>query len=253
MLSLSSPSIEPLIRSLDRNAQFSLGDLIATVGLDKKSLVEKQPQADIAEEGRRPMLVRGIVSGWVCRYKDLPDGRRQILGFLLPGDFIGLNAQSLQRLDHSICALTPVRLVELFPHQLRAIAEAQPQLKKALELHSQTQSAILREWLLNIGQRSALERLAHLLLELYTRSEAIGLTSRGGMEFPITQCHLAEATGLTPVHVNRTVQELRRMELITWENGRLEIRELDQLRQLAMFDDGYLRLEEVRQGMLFSH
>lgn len=246
MLSLSCSSLQPLIKSLDRSVELSIGDQIALVGVAERSLTERQPHVDIAMEGERPGLVRALISGWAYRYKDLPDGRRQILGFLLPGDFFGLNADLQQKMDHSVCALTPVRMIEIFPQQLRSIAEDHPRLRKALNSQRMANSAILREWLLNIGQRSAIERLAHLLLELYYRSEAMGLTSCHGLDFPVTQCHLAEATGLTPVHVNRTIQELRRKGLISCGNGRLEIREFGLLKEIAMFDDSYLRMDEIQ-------
>jgi CRP-like cAMP-binding protein len=246
MLSLSCAALQPLIRNLDRYVALTPDDRAAIAALGDRSQVEKPAHTDIAREGERARVAHAVISGWACCYKDLPDGRRQILGFLLPGDVFDLNLDSLREQDCSVSALTRVRLAELLPSQVRALPDDHPRVWKALLLQQQANAAILREWLLNTGQRTAIERLAHLLIELFLRNRAIGLASHEGLKFPITQSHLAEATGLTPVHVNRTVQALRRQDLIEYANGHLKILDLARLSDIALFDAKYLCVEEYQ-------
>jgi len=246
MLSLSCTSLQPLVRNLARYAVLTPDDRIAITALGDRSMVEKPAHADIAREGERPRLAHALISGWACCYKDLPDGRRQILALLLPGDFLDIDLDSVREQDCSVGALTRVRLAEILPSQVHALEDEHPRVWKALLLQQRAKGAILREWLLNTGQRTATERLAHLLIELFLRNRAIGLASREGLDFPITQGHLAEATGLTPVHVNRTMQALRRQDLIEYANGRLEILDLARLSDIALFDAKYLCVEEYQ-------
>lgn len=199
-----------------------------------------EPRTDLAREGDNPTVIRLLVSGWACRYKDLPDGRRQILGFFLPGDFCDLNIYILSQLDHSIGALTQVRYFEIPPVKFQEVIDLRPQLLRALLWHELASSGIQREWLLSIGQRSPLERLAHLFVELYERLKSVGLTNGHSFDFPVTQHHLAEANGLSLVHVNRTLQEMRRAGLIELADRQLRIIDLDLLKKTAMFNSNYL-------------
>jgi CRP-like cAMP-binding protein len=203
----------------------------------------KPARADIACEGENPTVIRLLVSGWACRYKDLPDGRRQIVGFFLPGDFCDLNVYILSELDHSIGALTAVRYYEIQPEQFQQVVDERPRLLRALLWHEMVASGIQRQWLLSIGQRSPVERLAHLFVELFYRLRAVGLTQGHGFEFPITQHNLAEANGLSLVHVNRTLQEMRREGLIELADRQLRILDLDRLKQTAMFNRNYLHFD----------
>lgn len=243
VVSLVNPVVEQLILNLERYTQLSLGDRAALGELGNRPIVERAPQADVAREGENPRVARLLVSGWACRYKDLPDGRRQIVGFFLPGDFCDLNVYILQELDHSVGALTQVRFLEIRPAELDALTQERPRIAQALLWQELVSSAIQREWLLNIGQRSAIERLAHLLVELYVRHQAIGLADDRSIAFPITQSHLAEATGLSPVHVNRTMQELRRKGLIELTSKQLKMLDIRALKDIAMFNKNYLHFE----------
>lgn len=205
--------------------------------------VKARARSDMAREGDDPAVVRLMMSGWACRYKDLPDGRRQIVGFFIPGDFCDLNVYILQAMDHSIGALTEVEYLAIPPDQLHTLTEARPRVGQALLWHELVNSSIQREWLLNIGQRSALERMAHLLVELFVRLRAIGQTKDNSCEFPLTQVDLADATGISSVHVNRTLQELRREGLIELRSKRLTILDFEGLKRLAMFNPNYLHLD----------
>jgi CRP-like cAMP-binding protein len=197
---------------------------------------------DLIAEGDRPHWVYLVVDGWCARYKSLPDGRRQIVSLLLPGDFCGIAAHMLKRMDHSIVAITRLKLATIAPEEMRALKDDRPRIAQALSWADLVSAAIQREWALNLGLRNAYERLSHLLVELYLRLQAIGLAVDGRCDFPLTQNDLADATGLTAVHVNRTLQELRGEGLIELERRQLRILDLDRLMSVSMFNPNYLHL-----------
>jgi len=240
MTELLSAGIEPLFRMLSRFMALNAEDRAALSMLETGPPCVKEARSDIAREGENPTVIRLLVSGWACRYKDLPDGRRQIVGFFLPGDFCDLNVYILSELDHSIGTLTPVRYFEIQPEQFQEVVDARPHLIRALLWHEMVQAGIQREWLLSIGQRTPVERLAHLFVELYYRLKAVGLANGHGFEFPITQHNLAEANGLSLVHVNRTLQKMRRLGLIELADRQLKFLDFDALKTTAMFNSNYL-------------
>ncbi len=228
---------------LQNYARLSSEDRAALDMAGRASIQEAAPRRDIVREGDDPKAVRLILNGWACRYKGLPDGRRQIVGFFIPGDFCDFNVYILKEMDHTIGAITRVQYAAISPEDMNRLTETRPRIAQAFWWQELVNAAIQREWLLNIGQRSAYERIAHLLVELYLRLRAVGLAENGSCEFPITQNDLAEATGLTPVHVNRTLQELRRDGLIELAHRRLTIPKLDKLMGVAMFNPNYLHLD----------
>jgi CRP-like cAMP-binding protein len=200
------------------------------------------PRHDLIREGEKPRFVHLMVDGWACRYKALPDGRRQIVAFFVPGDFCDLNVYVLKEMDHGIRAITRLSVADISREEMDSVTAAHPRITQALWWESLVQVAIQREWTLNVGQRSAYERIAHLLVELYLRLKAVGLARDGSCDFPLTQNDLADATGLTPVHVNRTLQDLRRDDLILLEHKRLTIPDVRRLMQVATFNPNYLHL-----------
>ena len=195
---------------------------------------------DIIAEGDPPGSVKVVLDGWVARYKQLRDGRRQILAFLLPGDLGDANVFVLDRMDHSLGTLTPVRYAEIAQAEFEALAADSPRIAKALWWNELVTSSIQREWTTNIGQRNAYERLAHLLCEVFARMQNRGLTSGNRCDFPLTQTDLADATGLTSVHVNRTLQHLRADGLVELRGRRLDILDRKRLEAAAMFNAAYL-------------
>jgi CRP-like cAMP-binding protein len=235
--------VRPLVHNLQRYVRLSEDDKRAISQLHEAPMHKTKAREDIAREGQNPSVVRLMVSGWACRYKDLPDGRRQIVGLFIPGDFCDLNVYILKRMDHSIGAITPVNYVGIPPSQLDNLIHAHPRVGQALLWHELVQDSITREWLLNLGQRSAFERIAHLFMEMFMRMRAIEHTEGRTCPFPLTQSDLAEATGLTPVHINRTLQEMRREGLIELSSKRLCILDWDRLKEIAMFNPDYLHLD----------
>ena len=205
-----------------------------------------EPRRDLISEGDNPRFVHLVLDGWACRYKALPDGKRQIVSLFVPGDFCDLNVYILKAMDHSIGAITRLKVAMIAPEDMNALTEGRPRITQALWWHELVTSAIQREWTLNIGQRGAYERLGHLLVELYLRLQSIGRAQDGRCDFPLTQTDLADSTGLTAVHVNRTLQELRRNGLIELERKQLHILDLERLMDVSMFNPNYLHLE--REG-----
>ncbi|UVI39160.1 Crp/Fnr family transcriptional regulator [Qipengyuania spongiae] len=235
-----------LIAKLSQFARLSSEDRDAIVGLETVHCKTARAHTPLISEGDKPIHVRLVLSGWACRHKDLANGRRQIVAFFLPGDFCDLNVYLLRSMDHTISAVTDVKYLQLSAGMLGKLTEERPRVAQALMWSELVSASIQREWLVSLGQRTAMERVGHLIVELYTRLKSVGLAADCRMAFPVTQSELAEVTGVTPVHLNRTLQELRRQKLIELESRQLTILDLDRLRDLAMFELGYLHLD--REG-----
>ncbi|HET7817150.1 MAG TPA: Crp/Fnr family transcriptional regulator [Sphingomicrobium sp.] len=184
-----------------------------------------------------------LLDGWIARTRDLADGRRQITELHVGGDFSDLHGFTLKRLDHNLVTLARSRIA-VFPHEnLRSMLEQFPHLARVYWLMTNIDAAIHREWSVSLGRRTALARMAHLFCELLVRLEVPGLADGTSYDFPLTQQELSECLGLTAVHVNRTLQELRRRGLITLEDRRLIILDRAALGKVAEFDPLYLYLE----------
>ena len=184
-----------------------------------------------------------LLEGLMCRYKDLRNGERQISELNVAGDWTDLHSFTLKYLDHNVMTLTPCR-VALIPHErLRAITEQHPHLTRVYWFATNLDAAIHREWELSLGRRSALSRLAHLFCELHVRLGLVGLADDTGYDLQLTQTDLAECLGLTAVHVNRTLKELRKQDLVEFRGGRVALTNLAGLRRVAEFDPNYLYLD----------
>lgn len=181
-----------------------------------------------------------LLEGFIERYKDTPEGRRQILAIHVPGDFVDLHSYPLKRLEHSVAALTPVK-VALFPHAaIRGLTEQSATLTELLWRSTLIDAAINREWIVSIGARSAAVRLAHLFCEMFVRLERIGLTNGQSFKLPLTQVDLADATGLTAVHANRMLRQLREEGMVEFRQGIATILDWPKLQNFGDFDKGYL-------------
>jgi CRP-like cAMP-binding protein len=198
---------------------------------------------DVAREGERAEHLYLIVKGWAFRYKRL-DGRRQILAFLIPGDICDLCVPGARTMDHSLAALTRGMVRDIPVRSLDEITNRHPAIAQALRWDALVTAAIQREWTVNLGQRTAYEHLAHLFCELFLRLRAVGLARGNSCPFPLVQSNLAEATGLSAVHVNRTLQQLRGSGLIELRGRTLTIPDLGRLQSAALFNSNYLHLDE---------
>ncbi len=203
-----------------------------------------EPGADLVREGDRPDRSMLVAQGFTTRYRLLADGARQITAIHVPGDFVDLHSFLLKTMDHSVGALSTCRVVT-FPHaNLRAITERHPHLARLLWLMTLLDSAIHREWIVAMGRRSALEQMAHLLCEIFTRLAVIGHGARDReLILPINQTELGDTLGLSTVHVNRTLQQLRAEHLIIWQGHSVRILDWQRLASIAEFDETYLHLD----------
>lgn len=198
---------------------------------------------DIISHGHNPAYVNVMLDGFAARYKMLPDGRRQIVAFLLPGDICDLHVFLLHQMDHSIGTLTESRVARVPRATILDILDRRPVLARALWINTLVDEAILREWIVNIGRRSAYQRISHLLAELFVRYRLVGRANGNGFHLPLTQQELADTLGLSLVHVNRNLQRLRGEGIIATRGRRLEILRADRLREIANFDPDYLHFD----------
>ena len=236
----------PLALRLQAYTKLSQDDLAAIDQISRKGIRELGARRDLIREGEPPRAVNLILDGWACRYKTLPDGRRQIVSLFVPGDLCDMNVYILKEMDHNIGAITGLKVAEIGRDDFERLMIEHPRITQALFWDELVTVAIQREWTLNIGQRTAYERIAHLLCEMFLRLRAVGLTDGNQCHFPLTQVDLADTTGLTAVHVNRTLQELRRDGLIELHSRTLTIPDLQRLKDAALFNDNYLHLN--REG-----
>lgn len=201
----------------------------------------------LIREGDNPDPVFVILEGWACGYKILPDGGRQILAFMLPGDFCDIHIAVLKEMDHSVVTLTRARVATLPRAQMEALVEAKSNITRAFWWSQLVDQGVLRAWIVSMGRRTAQERIAHLMCELYIRMRNIGLASDDQCEMPLTQLVLSDAVGLTPVHVNRVLKKLRLTKVMELSSGSLKIIDPVRLAEIAGFDGNYLhrRLKQV--------
>jgi CRP-like cAMP-binding protein len=236
------------IRRLSELHELSVADaraLVDALGAPRK-LAKGQ---DIVVDGSTPTCVAIIVSGAACRYKILSGGQRQILGFLLPGD-MGEGFGGSTPSDHGISASTACVVENIPREELQQILECYPNVARAVWEYCAAQGSLYRSWLVNMRRRSAPERLAYLLCEQFARLQAVGLAERGmPMPLHIVQSDLADATGMSVIHLNRTLQHLRSRDLIGGHPSKLEILDWDRLRELAEFDPIYLQSRRANRPL----
>jgi CRP-like cAMP-binding protein len=237
-----SPDIDPLTYRLEALARLADADREAAHRLLSAHVRQFSARRDMIREGEPPRAY-AIIEGWACRYKTLPDGQRQILDFLIPGDLFDFHALELQSTDHSLGAITEVKAGQIGPAELGELM-AIPGFASALRRSELIAVSIQREWMLNVGQRAAYERVAHLLCEMFLRLRAAGLAQAGRCDFPLTQTDIADACGLTAVHVNRMLQGLRAGGLISLRDRRLTIPDLPRLMKAGQFRANYLHLDD---------
>lgn len=184
-----------------------------------------------------------VLDGMLCRYRDFEDGARQITALYLPGDFVDLASFTLKRTDQDVLALTDCRLA-VAPHPaIQRAWDNSPDTARLLWLLTNIDGSTNREWELSLGQRSALERTAHLFCELQARLEMIGRAERSGFALPMTQVELSQCLAISPVHTNRVLRELRERNLLHFSRRRVRIEDLAALRKVAGFEPAYLYIQ----------
>ncbi|USQ98022.1 Crp/Fnr family transcriptional regulator [Caulobacter sp. RL271] len=197
----------------------------------------------IVEPGDRPSFSTFVVSGFCARFSLTPNGGRQLTEINVAGDFVDLHSLLMRQMDHGVVALADCVIAPAAHDALRRLTETHPHLTRLLWLETVVDGAIHRQWLVTMGQQNAASRLAHLLCELYCRTEAAGLASDHRFPLPMTQADLGDVLGLTQVHINRVLMELRRQGLVEWKAGQVTLNDWDALVKLGAFDPTYLRLQ----------
>ncbi|MBA2771820.1 MAG: Crp/Fnr family transcriptional regulator [Sphingomonas sp.] len=236
------PPANPLIEKLGKFATLSGQERDA---LDR--LCRSRKKLGLGEtlvrEGCRSSFVFLILKGVAVRYRYLSNGKRQIMGYLLPGDLCDAHFLVRNYLDHDISLLTDAEVAVLPIHELTSVMAAFPTVRQALLETMVTDRAMLREWLLNVGQRNARQKLAHFICEISQRMQSLGqVNPDGSYSIPLTQVELADTMGLTVVHVSRCLQRFRAEGLVYWSRQQLTILDVQGLRQLGGFDQGYLHI-----------
>lgn len=234
-------SVQPLINKLQIGVRLSGPDVTVLVGaITTPALIPAG--MDLIEEGDRPDRVHLILEGLACRYKLLSDGTRQILAWLIPGDICDLHVAVLGEMDHAIGTLSPCRVAYIARADVEGLIHCNAALNRALWWNTLVDEAILREWLVGMGRRSALAQTAHLFSELLVRFRMTGDAERDSYPLPITQITLADTLGISPVHVNRMLQSLRNKGLIRFEHGALTVLDEAELFKVGDFSPRYLHL-----------
>jgi CRP-like cAMP-binding protein len=247
----ADPSMSnPLVQKLQRLSALSDAEKALLDELASNSVKFVEARQDLVHDGEHPTDCNLILEGFACRYKLMPDGKRQIMSFQIPGDIVDIQGAIMGRMDHSLGALTRCKIV-VIPHAtVLAITEKHPRLARAMWKDTLVDAAVFREWMASIGRRSAYERIAHLMCEMAVRLEAVGLGSDGSYPWPITQTEVGDSLGLSSVHVNRTLQELRGDGLIGLRGSTLVIHDWEGLQRAGDFTSEYLHLERVPNGSL---
>jgi CRP-like cAMP-binding protein len=199
---------------------------------------EYAARQDMIREGDRPGPVFVILEGWACRYKILPSGARQIMAILLPGDACDLHVGMLEEMDHSLQAITVSKIALIPGEQMGTLMVEHPRIANAMYKSQLIDEGTLRAWIVSMGRRSSIARVAHLMCELYLRSGA--RNGNDEIALPISQIILADALGMTPVHVNRVLRDLRLAGAMSLSRGALTVIDPVKLVQIAGFDENYL-------------
>ena len=236
----------PLIERLNMFVTLGEEELVAIEAMCNNRRTVRAHEM-LVSEGSRPDRVCLLLSGVAFRYRFLANGRRQIFGYLLPGDLCDTQFVILNEADHNVGLLCDSEVAVIPLSLLMRTMVAFPKIERALLMMSLVDGAMLREWLLNVGQRDAFQKLAHFFCELNARYGSLGLRGETtGFSIPLTQIELADTMGLTVVHVNRMLQRFRHEGLLNWSRRHVDILDYPQLEYLAGFDAGYLRLQQKR-------
>lgn len=236
---LTSSAIDLHLRKLRARDHVSLAEEKA-IGSLFTEVLDVPKHRTLVHHGQELNQSMLLLEGWTARAKDLPTGERQIAEINLPGDFVDLHGFTLKRLDHNIVTVSHCRIA-VAPHdRLTKLTNRFPHLARLYWFNTNLDASIHREWALSLGRRTAIARLSHLFCELNIRLGICGLAIDNSYDFPMTQIELGESLGLTAVHVNRTLQQLRRDQLVELHDRRVTIIDLEGLKAIAEFNGDYL-------------
>jgi CRP-like cAMP-binding protein len=241
IFSATESSASPFLQKLDAFHDLSSEDRNALSRLVTTTR-DYPAHTDILREGEPVDGVLIVLRGFACRNQFRQNGARQITAYLVPGDHCHLEAGLINRMDHTVSTLSPCRVARVTSEALQAVARQHPAIRQALRMSILVNEATLREWIVNIGCRTAVERIAHLFCELRVRLSSVGLARGMTYDLPLTQSDIAVTVGLSNVHVNRSLQALRRQRLIALSGRRLTILDWPRLSELAEFNPSYLQL-----------
>ena len=230
-----------LTRKLERFAPLSVDERHLLDDVVKPTRIVAA-HTDIIREGHASQEVRLVLEGFACRYKLLKNGKRQIVAYLIPGDLCDMNVFILKAMDHSIGTLSSCRVVDISRHRILELME-RPGIARAIWYATLVDEATLREWLLNVGQRDAVPRIGHLFCELLMRLQVVGLVTNNSYKLPLTQTEIGDTTGLSFVHVNRCMQTLRSLNLISFKGKLIVVEDIERLISFTGFNSNYLHLK----------
>ena len=229
----------PLTRKLSAFVALSEAELAVLERLHRRRRTFAAGR-NMVHQGQSDQAAYILAKGWVCSYKIQPEGTRQIVDFQVPGDFLGLRSVLLRTSDHSFEPIVTIEAAEVLKADLLAAFEQTPRLATAILWAASRDEAMVVEHLVGIGRRDADARMAHFLLELGAKLSLVGIGNREGYECPLTQYHLADALGLSAIHVNRVLRQLRESGLATFRDGHVSFEDRERLADLAGFDPAYL-------------
>ena len=239
--------LELLLRKLELHAELSEEDRQAVLDLPY-TLRTLEPSTYTIREGDAPTRCFVLVSGFAYRQKLTGDGSRQIIAIHIPGEALDFQNLFLDVSDHSVQMLTRGEIADVPRAAFQELARSRSAIGHAILITILVESSIFREWVLNVGRRDSRTRLAHVLCEFAVRLEAQGLAEEYGYQLPMTQEQLADALGLTPVHVNRTIKALEAEGLIMRDKRNISFPDWQRMREVADFNQRYLHLESQRSG-----
>jgi CRP-like cAMP-binding protein len=234
--------LNPLIRRLESIFALSAEERGALLRLPVH-IAELKADQDIVRERDRPSRCCLVLQGFACSYKLTADGKRQIMAFWIEGDVPDMQSLHLHTLDHSLGTITPCKVAFIDHEPLRVLCDSYPRLAGAFWRDTLIEAAVFREWMVSIGRRAAFARVAHLFCEILVRLRAIGRVDDHVCDLPLTQTEIADALGLTTVHVNRTIRDLREAGLAVLKGGVLTVPDWEKLKQAGEFDPIYLHLK----------
>lgn len=238
-----SQTLAPLVRRLSLHTHFDAEDEAALLALPHTER-NLEPGQYIVREGDRPTHSCMVVSGLAVRHKVVGSGGRQIVNVHLSGDMVDLQNSLLQISDHNVQALGRMTAAFIPRESLVELAFSRPNVGKGLWIETLIEGSISREWIANVGRRDAVTRVAHLLCEFAYRLDAVGIGPECNYELPMTQEQLADALGLTSVHINRTLQTLDKSGLTQRTRRSVVITNLEKLAHLGDFNSTYLHLPQ---------